>query len=50
MRIAWYRDYEHWQETREFWREPESFELFIQRAALTLEQEGWSADVQVQRH
>jgi hypothetical protein len=48
MRIAWYRDYEHWQETREFWREPESFELFIQRAALTLEQEGWSADVQPQ--
>ena len=47
MRITWYRDYEHWKETREFWREPDSFELFIKRAALSLENESWSADVQL---
>ncbi|MFC1579098.1 hypothetical protein ACFL3Y_01775 [Pseudomonadota bacterium] len=46
MRIAWYRDMEHWMETREFWREPNSFEIFIERAALQLDDETWSADLQ----
>jgi hypothetical protein len=46
MRIAWYRDMEHWQETREFWREPDSFELFIERAALELDNEAWSGNLQ----
>ena len=45
MRIAWYRDMEHWQETRQFWLEPESFELFIKRATLELDDESWSADI-----
>jgi hypothetical protein len=46
MRIAWYRDIEHWQATREFWREPDSLELFLERAALQLDDESWSANVQ----
>ena len=46
MRIAWYRDYEHWQETREFWREPDSFELFLERLALRLDDESWSGSLQ----
>lgn len=45
MRIAWYRDMEHWMETRQFWKEPESFELFIERGALHLDDESWSADL-----
>jgi hypothetical protein len=46
MRIAWYRDMEHWQDTREFWREPESFKLFIERAALQLDDESLSAHLE----
>ena len=46
MRIAWYRDMENWQETREFWLEPDSFLIFIERASLQLDQEGWSANLQ----
>ena len=46
MRITWYRDLEHWQETREAWLEPESFELLMERAALQLDGESWSADIQ----
>ena len=45
MRIAWYRDQAHWQETREFWRDPDSVELFIERIALQLDNEGWSAEL-----
>jgi len=47
MRIVWYQDMEHWQETRDFAREPNSLELFIQRAALLLDDESWSANLQI---
>jgi hypothetical protein len=46
MRIAWYRDMEHWQETREFILDPDSFERFIERVALQLDDESWSANLQ----
>ena len=46
MRIAWYRDLEHWQETRQFLLDPDSFQVFIERAALQLDTEGWSANLQ----
>ena len=46
MRIAWYRDMEHWQETRKFILDPDSFGLFIERAALQLDDESWSANLQ----
>lgn len=45
MRIAWYRDMEHWLETREFLLEPESAQLFFERFALQLDDEGWSANL-----
>ena len=46
MRIAWYRDMEHWQETRQFWLEPESLNFFAERALLELDDESWSASLQ----
>ncbi len=46
MRIAWYRDWNHWQVTRDIFQEPESAELFIQRFTLQLDDEGWSANLQ----
>jgi hypothetical protein len=46
VRIAWYRDMEHWQETREFWRDPDSFEIFVERAELQLDDDTWSAILQ----
>jgi hypothetical protein len=46
MRIAWYRDMEHWQNTREFLLDPDSFDRFIERAALQLDDESWSASLQ----
>lgn len=46
MRIAWYRDMEHWQETRQVGLEPNSLYLFIDRLALQLDDETWSANVQ----
>lgn len=46
MRITWYRDKDHWLETRQAWLEPESFELFIERAALELDDDGWSGNLQ----
>jgi hypothetical protein len=46
MRMTWYRDLEHWQETREFLLEPDSFELMFQREVLGLERDAWSANLQ----
>ena len=47
MRIAWYRDMEHWQETRQLGLEPESLYLFIDRLALQLDDENLSANLQL---
>lgn len=46
MRIAWYRDMEHWQETREFWLEPNSLEIFIERLSIELDDESLSGNLQ----
>ena len=43
LRIAWYEDLEHWEETRDFERDLDSFVLFAQRAALQEDDEAWSA-------
>jgi hypothetical protein len=46
MRIAWYRDREHWRKTRAFWLEPESLRLSVEQSALHLDDEGWSGSLQ----
>ena len=43
VRIAWYEDLAHWEESRDFSRDPESFAKFVERAALQEDQESWSA-------
>jgi hypothetical protein len=43
VRIAWYEDLAHWEESRDFSRDPESFAKFVERAALREDEEGWSA-------
>jgi hypothetical protein len=45
-RIVWYQDKEHWQETRDAWLEPDSFEVFIERISIQLDDESWSAKLQ----
>ncbi len=46
LRIAWYRDWNHWQDTRDIYQEPESAEIFIQRFFLQIDDEGWSGNLQ----
>ncbi len=48
MRLIWYRDMEHWLETREIWREPDSMELIIERLAFRLDDEVSSGNLQPQ--
>ena len=40
LRIVWYRSYEAWIESREFERDPESRQRFIERSRLQLEGSG----------
>ncbi len=45
LRIAWYSDRANWVETRDFARDPESFALFVQRIAIEVDDDGWSASL-----
>jgi hypothetical protein len=45
LRIAWYRDLAHWQETREFAQDPDSLAFFLQRLQLQVDDESWSASL-----
>ena len=49
LRIAWYRDLQHWDDTRDAVREPDSALLFAQRRALEVveldNRVGWSASL-----
>ena len=46
MRLIWYRDLDHWLETRQAWLEPISWEFALQRIALQLDNEAWSGTLQ----
>lgn len=37
LRIAWYRDLQHWIDSREFWLEPVSLNLWIERGLLEVD-------------
>ena len=45
VRIAWYEDLNHWYDSRNFARDPESFLKFAQRALLQVDDEPWSASL-----
>lgn len=47
LRIAWYRSYEGWQESRMFGRDPSSLERFRERGALQLDSEGFAGALAV---
>ena len=40
LRIAWYRDFDHWSETRQFGKDPESAKRFQARSKLELKGSG----------
>jgi hypothetical protein len=49
LRIAWYRDLQHWDDTRDGLREPDSAVLFLERRLLEVDvldnRVGWSASL-----
>lgn len=47
LRIAWYRSYEGWQESRMFGRDPSSLERFRARGELQIDSEGYAGALAV---
>ena len=47
LRIAWYRSYESWQDSRMFGRDPSSQQRFRERGALRIDSEGFAGALAV---